>query len=139
MDVNEASRREQRVLASALRAYERGRARWALGVAVPLLVLPLSSWLLGGHPVLMCLLGAALFAAAALLLWRGQGWARGVGLGVVAGLLPFGLAHASRLSGHVCTEAICFSICLGASVLGGIAAGIVVSSATRRRAHPAQA
>ncbi len=132
MELSEPSRAEERLLGSALRAYERGRARWAMAVAVPFLVLPLGSWLLGGPPVLMCVLGGALFATAAVLLWRGQGWARGVGLGVAAGLIPFGLAHAARFSGHLCTESMCYSICLAASLIGGVAAGVVVTSAVRR-------
>jgi hypothetical protein len=132
MELSEPSRAEDRVLTSALRAYERGRARWALGMAVPVLVLPLASWLLGGHPVLMCVLGSALFASAAVLLWRGQAWARGVGLGLAAGLIPFGLVHVARCSSYVCTELMCFSICLAACVIGGVAAGVIVTSAVRR-------
>ncbi len=132
MPLSESSRAEDRVLATALRAYERGRARWALWMAGPVLVLPLASWSLGGHPVLMCALGAALFATAALLLWRGQAWARGVGLGLAAGLIPFGLVHLARCSSYVCTEPMCYAICLAASALGGVAAGVVVTSAVRR-------
>jgi hypothetical protein len=132
MELSESSRTEDRVLASALRAYERARARWALAIAAPFLVLPLGSWLLGGHPVLMCVLGGALFASAAVLLWRGQGWARGLGLGVAAGLIPFGLAHSARFSGYLCTESTCYSICLAAALVGGVAAGVVVTSAVRR-------
>jgi hypothetical protein len=132
MEMSEPSRAEDRLLASALRAYERGRARWALGMAVPVLVLPLASWLLGGHPVLMCVLGGALFAIAALLLWRGEAWGRGVGLGLAAGLIPFGLVHVARCSSYICTESMCFSICLAACVIGGVAAGVIVTSAVRR-------
>jgi hypothetical protein len=141
MELNETSPTEHRLLASALRAYEQGRARWALAVATPLLLLPLSSWLLGGHPMLMCVLGGALFASAAVLLWRGQGWGRGLGLGVAAGLIPFGLAHSARFSGHLCTESTCYSICLAAALVGGVAAGVVVTSAAHRvsRSRPALA
>src|SRR5512147_2915525 len=127
------------VLASALRAYERGRLRWALAAALPLLVLPVGSWLLSGRPILMCVIGALLFATAALLLWRGQGWARGLGLGVAAGLIPFILGHGTRMGGHVCTGALCMSICVGASVTGGVAAGLVVTSVVRRASLSVQA
>jgi hypothetical protein len=132
MEMSEPSQTQDRLLGSALRAYERGRARWALGMAAPVLLLPLASWLLGGHLVLMCALGGALFAGAALLLWRGQAWARGVGLGLAAGLIPFGLVHLARCSRYVCTESMCFSICVAASVIGGAVSGVVVGTAVRR-------
>jgi hypothetical protein len=132
MPLSENAPAEDRVLAMALRAYERSRARWALGMAGPVLVLPLASWFLGGHLVLMCALGAALFASAALLLWRGQAWARGAGLGLAAGLIPFGLVHLARCSRYVCTESLCYSICLAACAIGGLAAGVVVTSGVRR-------
>jgi hypothetical protein len=127
------------VLASALRAYERGRLRWALAAALPLFVLPLGSWLLSGRPILMCVIGALLFTTAVLLLWRGQGWARGLGVGLAAGLIPFILGHGTRMGGHVCTGALCMSICVGASLVGGIAAGLVVTSVVRRASLSAQA
>ncbi len=137
--MSEPTHPEDRALASALRAYERGRVRWALAAALPLLILPLGSWLLSGRPLLMCVIGALLFATAALLLWRGQGWARGLGLGVAAGLIPFILGHGTRFSGHVCTGALCMSICFAASLVGGVAAGIIVTSVVRRASLTTQA
>lgn len=139
MGLSESSWTEDRLLASALRAYERGRARWALAVAVPFLLLPLASWVLGGHLALMCTLGGALFASAAVLLWRGQGWGRALGLGLAAGLIPFGLSHAARFSGHICTESMCYSICLAACLIGGVGAGVVVVSAIRRASRSSSA
>ena len=139
MELSERSSAQDRLLASALRAYEHGRARWALAVARPLLALPLGSWLLSGHAILMCVIGGLLFATATVLLWRGQGWSRGVGLGVAAGLVPMVLAHASGFSGHVCTGTICMSVCLAVSLTGGIAAGLIITSAVRRLLLSAQA
>ncbi|MGQ0504536.1 MAG: hypothetical protein ACT4TC_04395 [Myxococcaceae bacterium] len=122
--------------AAAVRAYEWGRARWAFAWASPVLLIPFVSWAISGRTVSQMMLGAALFVVAIFGLWHGQGLAAAVPLGLKAGLVPLGLAHAARLYGHVCTPAGCTSLCVPACVAGGMAAGLVVAFAARRSKRP---
>lgn len=126
------------VFESASAAYERGRIRWAFVSALPLTVIPLASFAIGQRLVSSAVLGLALLAIGAGLLWRGQGFARGLTLGLKAGLVPLTLAHAANLYGHVCTGSGCTLLCLPACVLGGSVAGLIVAVAaqgTRARWH----
>jgi hypothetical protein len=123
---------DDQVFASATRAYERGRTRWALWAAAPLTVLPLISYLVGQRPVSSLAIGIVLVATGAVLLWRGGALTQGLSSGVRAGLVPLALAHAANLYGHICTPAGCTSLCVPACALGGVAAGLLVARAVAR-------
>lgn len=125
----------EQVFASASLAYERGRKRWALLTAAPLLLLPLASYFLGDRLGSSVALGALLVTGGAVLLWRGGELSQGLSAGLRAGLLPLGLAHAANLYGHICTPAGCTSLCVPACALGGVAAGVLVARAAARSNH----
>lgn len=116
----------------ARRAYERGRARHAAWTATPTLAVGLVATWMSDRPLITALIGVALYAAAALLSWRGRQLGRGVLPGVAAGLVPFTAAHAARVYGHLCTPEGCVSICVPACLAGGIAAGALLAGALRR-------
>ncbi|AUX39617.1 hypothetical protein SOCE26_010110 [Sorangium cellulosum] len=116
----------------AYRAYERGRARHAAWAAAPTVAVVVVAALMSDRPLTTALIGAALYAVAALLSWRGRHLERGVLPGVAAGLVPFAMAHAARLYGHLCTPEGCVSICVPACLAGGFAAGALLSRALRR-------
>lgn len=113
-------------------AYERGRRRWAVVSVLPLTVLPLGSFALGHRLMPSLVFGGLLLTVAAVLLWRGQAFGRGLAVGLKAGVVPLVLAHAANLYGHVCTADGCTSLCVPACVLGGVAAGLIISGAAMR-------
>jgi hypothetical protein len=115
---------EQRVR----RAYEIGRARWAVLGFLPALALPAIVMCVDGVSLRTVLLGLGMFALGVVLLWLGRDRARGVLPGLVAGLLPLvGALCAPRM--HVCMAGQCMSVCLavcaGAGLLGGAGIGFV--------------
>jgi len=116
----------------ATAAYEWGRARWAVASALPLAAVPLASFAVDHRLVSSVVLGVPLLAVGIGLLWRGQAFGRGLGLGVKAGFVPLVMGHAANLYGHVCTASGCTSLCLPACVLGGSAAGLIVAIASTR-------
>lgn len=117
---------------TASSAYERGRLKWAAVSVLPIAVIPLASFAIGRQLITSALLGVALLAVGTALLWRGQGFGRGLTVGLKAGLVPLVLSHAANLYGHVCTANGCTSLCVPACVLGGAAAGFVIASSAIR-------
>lgn len=129
---------EEALFSAATREYERGRLLWILGCCTPLLLLPVVSFLVGGGVRSHFVLGAALYALAVVVLWRGREAARGVLAGIQSGLIPLVLAHAANLYGHVCTPAGCSTLCVPACVLGGVLAGLWVAYSARKAGWGAQ-
>jgi len=123
---------EEAVFQTATAAYERGRWRWAAVSALPMAVIPLASFAIGQRMLPSVVLGVALLAMATALLWRGQGFGRGLAVGLKAGLVPLVLSHAANLYGHVCTATGCTSLCVPACAAGGVVAGFVIASAAAR-------
>jgi len=111
----------------ARRAYEVGRARYAAWAAAPTLAVVIVAVLMSDQRASALLIGAALYATAALLHWRGRHLGRGVLPGVAAGIVPFAAAHAARLYGHMCTPEGCVSLCVPACLTGGLIAGAGVA------------
>lgn len=117
----------------ARRAYEWGRLRAAVPGAMPAVGLPFlvlllehrlkpSVLLMGGVLVLVCLgLG-----------WWGRQWGRAVTPGLLAGLVPLLLPFVVRGAGHVCYTGGCRVFCLMTFVVGGLAAGALLSFASLR-------
>src|SRR4051812_20759106 len=101
----------------ARRAYERGRSTRAAILAAPLATMSLLAICLGTRPAVAIAGGSALLLASWFFLWRGQTFGRAMFPGVLAGLMPFGLALGARSYGHVCTGSGCVSLCVPACTL----------------------
>jgi len=116
-------------------AYERGRARRALGVALLAAIPGIAAWLLGGglRPLA---LAAAAYVAYALCLWRGQWLGRGARAGLLWGLVPFALAQLAQPLGGCHVGGACLSWCSIACSVGGLAVGGGVSWGASRAAAP---
>lgn len=127
---------EARLLAAARRGYERSRLKLALAVALPALLIPVVSWLLGTSLRNASLFGAALVLGLAALEWRGGLYALGGLSGFKAGLVPLAFAHTAKLWGHVCTPAGCTTLCVPACATGGVLAGVLVEWWARRSPRP---
>lgn len=127
---------EQQTLSRAMAGYERSRIKRALLAALPTLVLPLIAFGVGGRLVTSVSLGAAVCVAVVILVWRGQAWGMAVPAGLIAGVVPLGLALAAQRIGHVCTPQGCTSLCVPMCSAGGVIAGLVISAAARRSPAP---
>lgn len=123
--------------ARARRAYERARVWRALAGAGPLAVLVVVAALVGSQPAVALAVGSVLVAAGVVSLWFGHGLPRGLGAGVLTGLLPLVAVTCAAQYGHTCAGAKCYSVCLTASVVGGAAAGLVYGAWVVRRTAPA--
>ena len=120
--------------ARARRAYEIGRARWALQIGWVVLALVAVSFVLVGRSTVTALIGAALLATAAALRWRGGTVSAAVRVGFAAGLMPFALLVALKCgAGAFCSLGVCMAHCSHFCGLGGLAAGVLL--AVRARGH----
>lgn len=124
----ELNRLEQR----ALREYEWARLRRGLLGATPMLLLAVVAGYVGSHMRAAVLVGTAVFATAAALLWRGQQLKRAVVPGVLAGLVPLTFALCATRVGHVCMGDSCMSFCVPACTAGGVLAGAAVTWSAAR-------
>lgn len=128
---------DESLRARARRAYEAGRARSALRVALPTAAIALIAAVVGRAAGWALAFGGALFLTTALFAWRGQDFGRGARVGVLAGILPF-VAIVSVHLGilHTCTGGHCYSVCLATCVAAGTLAGLGVGVFVARTAHP---
>ena len=122
-----ASRAED-LRARARRAYERGRLRRALPVAVAIPPVASLAFVQGVEPLPSVLCAIALAIAVAVLLYRGQDWGRGARAGLAAGMAPFAFPILVEASG---SPALC-ELLPWFCAAGGVCAGLVLAS--RRRA-----
>ena len=107
----------------ARRAYELGRARWALKAALPVLA-AFAAAMACGRPFGLCsTLGAAALSVAVALSFVGGEAGRAVRPGLVAGSFALVLPLAVRTFGHVCASDVCMSLCLPSCIAGGSLAG----------------
>ncbi len=120
--------------ARARRAYEWARLRRALVDVLPVVVLVALATAFTTRVVSTGLVGAVLAVTGVFSLWLGHGLQRALLPGVLAGTLPLAMVFCAARVGHACMGAACLSVCLGASALGGVGAGLVVD-AWARRAH----
>lgn len=112
-------------------AYALERARLAGFAAAPALVYPTLAALLGASPSRIALgMGLVLFAAAGV--FAGGKPARGVGLGLVFGAIPFLSATIARGSGHLCLDGACMAACVPACGAAGLVAGALTTFAVVR-------
>lgn len=124
--------------ARALRAYESGRRKLALAVAIPLLVPgAIAAWL-GARPLSAAAIAVSMATFGWVLVWRGRVAGRAVLPGALAGLLPLGMALGAQAWGHVCTGSACYSLCVPACTAGGALAGLVIARLGRLVSRPLQ-
>jgi hypothetical protein len=127
---------EQALLGRAVGAYEASRGRFAALVALPVALVPLTSFLLGTPGPAAVVWGTALVASLALLQWRGGALAGGGAAGLEVGLVPLLFAHAAKSFGHVCTPTGCTTLCVPACATGGVVAGVALEWLARRSPRP---
>ncbi len=120
----------------ALRAYEAGRRKLATMVAIPLLLPGVLAACLGARPLLAAAIAASMACMGWVFVWRGRVAGRAVLPGVVAGLVPLGMALCAQSLGHVCTGSECYSLCVPACTSGGVIAGFVIARLGRHVESP---
>ncbi len=109
------------------RAYERGRLARAAGEALPVALLPLAGLCLSEPRPGPAILACGLPVCFAIARWRGQSWARGALIGVIAGAPALlGPLCVSAL-GLPCAEGDCARwgtiLCVSVGALAGTAVG----------------
>jgi hypothetical protein len=112
----------------ARRAYEWGRAAWALKRALVVATLSGLALLTCSNKVATAGCLVLLASLVTALLWRGQEFAEGVRPGLLAGLVPFGLPVASQATGYLCSHTVCLvlpTVCVAGGVVGGAALGML--------------
>ena len=121
---------EPALTARARRAYEWGRVRAAFPMV--LIVVPMAglSWLACRQYAVTGTCGVLLAVVLLLSLWRGQQFARGARMGLLAGLGPFLLPMVTAATGHLCWEDRCL-LFPTACIAGGLVAGLAVWIAQR--------
>jgi hypothetical protein len=124
MDSVELAQVERRVR----RRYEWARARRALWGFAPSLLVVLVAVLASKHPLSALGFGGAMFAVGAGLLWYGRELRRAVLPGLAMGVLPLMLGLCANRLGHVCMGDHCVLWCVPACALGGLGAGIGIST-----------
>ena len=117
-------------------AYARGRLRWALGHALPVIPMTLLSAVYTTTPLVSLGLGLALAGALVWLLWRGGEAAEGAQAGVIAGALALMIPPLYRVCRHVCVGALCWATCTLLCALVGVAAGVVLGRTWQAGAGP---
>lgn len=123
-------------LAEVRTAYERGRVRDALIGVLPIVVVIILAGLVDGAWTPALCAGPPLLLGAGVLLWRGRHFGRAVLPGVAAGVVPFFAMQVARASGHACAGTACYSVCVPTCVLGGAAAGILLTQMSKRSTAP---
>jgi hypothetical protein len=113
-------------------SYELGRAKRALWGALPVLVVGAIAASFTHRPASTAWFGAAAFGLGALFLWYGRDAQRAVLLGLSAGLPPLALALCAN-GMHHCSGVGCTTWCVPACTLGGVLAGLAVSSVANAR------
>lgn len=117
---------------SVRRRYELGRVRRALLGVAPVVVILAVSLCVAHRPGSTLFFGVATLFLGALMLWYGRDPQKAVLPGIVAGLVPLGLALCANHI-HVCGPQGCGTLCLPACALGGAVAGLAVASVGNRR------
>lgn len=119
------------LLTAARHAYERGRVKHGMRRALlvlPVALLPLYHCMQTGRGALMLLVLATLGVLIVLFHWRGQDYARGANIGLVAGLSPLLLPVVTSWISPVCSTIIC-GFLPAASVAGGFFGALSLAGA----------
>ena len=123
------------LLTAARHAYERGRVkkggRRAL-LVLPFTLVPLHACMAAGRGALMLFVIAAVAALVVLFHWRGQDFARGANVGLIAGLSPLLLPFVSSWIAPICSTLIC-GLLPAASIAGGFTAVLCLAGGSLGR------
>jgi hypothetical protein len=124
------------LMARTRRAYELGRLRAALGVAIYVVPMITTSLAWCGRPITTIVVGAALLIAAIVFAWRGGAYGRAVLPGLWAGAAPLVLPILVR-GGGVCEMGggRCVPWCLLGCFGGGLVAGVAIAWRSLRGAR----
>jgi hypothetical protein len=115
----------------ARRAYEWGRAGWAARRGLVVALLAASAFCAGPSLAATASCIAVLTLLVTAFLWRGQEFAVGVRMGLLAGLVPFLLPMVAQAGGGICLPAWC-PLLPTACVAGGVIGGVVLGLQGRR-------
>jgi hypothetical protein len=114
---------------AARHAYERGRVKhgaYRALLVVPFLLVPLSACLSAGRGAVMLFVIAAVTALLVLFHWRGEDFARGANVGLLAGLSPLLLPLVTSWVSPICSTLIC-GLLPAASIAGGFLAALFLA------------
>ena len=123
------------LLVAARRAYERGRVKKGARIALltlPLFLLPLQDCAASGRGMLMLFVAAAVSVLIVLFQWRGEEYARGANVGLVAGLSPLLLPAATGWIAPICSTVVC-GFMPAASIAGGFIAALCLAGGSTLR------
>ena len=123
------------LLTAARHAYERGRAKKGVRRALlvlPVTCLPLYACVAAGRGALMLFVIAAVAALVVLFHWRGQDFARGANVGLIAGLSPLLLPFVTSWIAPICSTLIC-GFLPAASIAGGFVAALCLAGGSLER------
>ena len=119
----------------ARRVYEIGRLRLAAARAWPVAIVGLAALALCGSAWLAVEIGALLLALTIFFAWRGEEYGRAILPGIAAGGAPFVLPLVMQGCGPLCVGGTCFSVCIVASVMGGMVGGAALGIASLGRSR----
>ena len=123
------------LLTAARHAYERGRVKKGVGRALlvlPFTFLPLYACVAAGRGALMLFVIATVAALVVLFNWRGQDFARGANVGLIAGLSPLLLPFVTSWIAPICSTLIC-GLLPAASIAGGFVAALCLAGGSLER------
>jgi hypothetical protein len=117
------------LLNAARHAYELGRVKKGVRRALfvlPFTCVPLHACVAAGRGPLMLLVIAAVAALLILFHWRGQDFARGANVGLIAGLSPLLLPFAASWIAPICSTLVC-GLLPAMSIVGGFVAALCLA------------
>lgn len=123
------------LLTAARHAYERGRVKKGVRralVVLPFTFLPLYACVAAGRGTLMVFVIAAVAALVVLFNWRGQDFARGANVGLIAGLSPLLLPFVTSWIAPICSTLVC-GLLPAASIAGGFVAALCLAGGSLER------
>ena len=126
------------LLTAARHAYELGRVKSGVRHAVfvlPFAALPLYACVASGRGALMLFVIAAVAALVVLFNWRGQDFARGANVGLIAGLTPLLLPLVASWFSPICSTVVC-GVLPAVSVAGGFVAALCLGGGSLADERP---
>ncbi|HET8796041.1 MAG TPA: hypothetical protein VFO89_00030 [Thermoanaerobaculia bacterium] len=125
------------LLTAARHAYERGRVKKGVRRALlvlPFALVPLHACATAGRATLMLAVIAAVAALVVVFHWRGEDFARGANVGLIAGLAPLLLPFATSWIAPICSTVLC-GFLPAASIAGGFVAALCLAGGTVARSR----
>ena len=123
------------LLTAARGAYERGRVKNGVRRALlvlPFTLVPLHACVAAGRATQMLFVIAAVAALVVLFHWRGQDFARGTNVGLIAGLSPLLLPFVTSWIAPICSTLVC-GLLPAASIAGGFVAALCLAGGSLAR------